>query len=262
MMMGSHLQHTWILSNFNFDGSIWERLRRSDAEKFHHPMMIRLSQRCLRAILRPRQPQSCFSTLIHRPVPSPLLRTPAPLSLRQLSRSPLLQRTFRRTQSTKPVKPESNPEDPSLPVTARLRALFKKYRLPALVVYLGLSVLDFGVAFLFVRALGTERIGHYEKVILRKVEDTFGIKGKGTPPQHLEQKEGASIWTEIALAYTIHKTAFALVRIPLTVAVTPPLVRWFVRNGYGQVLAQVPALGRLFKSHAAKPFESRKVGLK
>ena len=137
-------------------------------------------------------------------------------------------------------------------MTQRLRILFKKYRWPALGVYLGLGALDFGVAFVGVKSFGTEAIGRYEKVILEKVEEKTGWKTKGTP-EHYKVKHGetASIWAEIALAYTIHKTLFALIRVPLTVAITPALVRYYQRRGYGAVLAQLPVVGRFFKSSPA-----------
>jgi len=116
----------------------------------------------------------------------------------------------------------------------------------------GLGAVDFGVAFIAVRAFGTERIGRYEKIILQKIEDTVGWKTKGTPPEYMMVEEGkenaASIWTEIALAYTIHKTLFALIRVPVTVAITPALVKWYQRKGYGALLAQIPAIGRFFQS--------------
>lgn len=149
----------------------------------------------------------------------------------------------------------SSERDFKLPVTQRLKILFKKYRWPALAIYFGLSVVDFGIAFIGVRAFGTENIGRYEKIILKKVEDTTGWKTKGTPPQHIENPS-ASIWTEIALAYTIHKTLFALIRIPVTVAITPAVVKWFTRKGYGAVLAQRPVVRRLVESSSA--FGARK----
>lgn len=146
-----------------------------------------------------------------------------------------------------PISSSPTVEDPKLPVGQRLKILFRKYRWPSLAVYLGLSVVDFGISFLAVRAFGTERIGQYEKVILQKLEDTIGWKTKGTPPTMTEDNEGPSIWTELALAYTIHKTLFALIRVPLTVAITPPLVKWYHKEGIANILAQLPAVGRLFK---------------
>jgi hypothetical protein len=223
--------------------------------------MIRLAQRCIRPPISPRTIHS-FSTF--RPQAANILRKQLINPPRHAIRPP---RRFY-TVDAKPsesLKQPSSPsillsvEDPKLPVTQRLKILFKKYRWPALAIYFGLSVLDFGIAFIAVRAFGTERIGRYEKIILQKVEDTFGWKRKGTPPEYMvEGKETASIWTEIALAYTIHKTLFALIRIPVTVAITPALVKWYQRSGYGAVLAQIPAIGRFFQSTPAAVAVTRK----
>ena len=210
--------------------------------------MLRLPQRCIRLPIIPRVFQQ-FSTL--RRIPNTLLRRPLTPSRHVASPRRVYAVEAKPAEPIKPSSPTPNPEDTKLPITQRLKILFKKYRWPALTVYLGLGVLDFAVAFVVVRAFGTERIGRYEKIILKKVEDTFGWKSKGTPSQHLEvgAKETASIWTEIALAYTIHKTLFALTRVPLTVAITPSLVRWYHRRGYGAVLAQIPVIGRVFQGN-------------
>jgi hypothetical protein len=153
----------------------------------------------------------------------------------------------------RPAAPEiAAEEDTKLPVSQRLKILFKKYRWPAAGIYVGLGVLDFGVAFVGVKAFGTETIGRYEKVILEKLEEKTGWKTKGTPEhQKLKEGEAASIWTEIALAYTIHKTLFALIRVPLVVAITPAIVKWYQRRGIGAVLVQVPLVGRFFKNSPA-----------
>jgi len=217
-------------------------------------VMLRLPQRHIRLSLVPRVSKQ-FSTLrtSHQILPRrPLL----PSRQFAFPRRPYAveAKPSKPTNSLSPTLPSSSSaavEETKLPVTQRLKVLFKKYRWPALTVYLGLGALDFGVAFAAVRAFGTERIGRYEKIILEKVEEKTGWKWKGTPKEHLESKaENASIWTEIALAYTIHKTLFALVRVPLTVAITPSLVKWFARKGYGALLAQVPAIGRLFQNSA------------
>lgn len=46
----------------------------------------------------------------------------------------------------------------------------------------------------------------------------------------MNRREDASIWTQLALAYAIHKS-FIFVRVPLTVAVTPRVVK--VLRGWG-----------------------------
>ena len=104
--------------------------------------------------------------------------------------------------------------------------------------------------------LGTDRIGHYEEVVLeafwkvvqvpfpnlgqkRKAEE--GMSGHGsddatTREGHLgwsgEVAEAektnagaeASIWTQLVLAYAIHKS-FIFIRVPLTAAITPKVVK-------------------------------------
>jgi N-terminal acetyltransferase 2 len=209
--------------------------------------MLRLAQRCIRPQIRPDTIKS-FSTV--RPNRSNLLastfvRPPRTARFRRIYAT-----DAKPAQSVKPPSTGPAVDDAKLPVSQRLKILFKKYRWPALTVYLGLGALDFAIAFIGVRAIGTERVARYEKIILKKIEDTVGWKRQGTPSQHLSNLDKPSIWTEIALAYTIHKTLFALIRVPLTVAITPSLVKWYHRKGYAAVLAQLPAVGRFFQNNA------------
>ena len=213
--------------------------------------MLRLAQRCIRPPIRSGTVKYFSAVRPTRPNlrPSPFFRPPQTARPRRL-----ISTDGKPSEPLKQSSPAPAVDEAKLPVTQRLKILFKKYRWPALTIYFGLSALDFAVAFVGVRALGTERIGRYEKIILKKLEDTIGWKSAGTPSKHmdnLEKPEAPSIWTEIALAYTIHKTLFALIRVPLTVAITPTLVKWFHRKGYGALLAQLPAVGRLFQSNAA-----------
>jgi len=214
--------------------------------------MLRVLQRCIRTVSRLSPPRT-FSTLRSSRLSPPRLRPLAPnRPLNQAQRRPNSINAKPSDALQKPGARIATEEDAKLPVTQRLRILFKKYRWPALGVYVGLGALDFGVAFVGVKSFGTEAIGRYEKIILERVEEKTGWKTKGTPEQYkVKQGETASIWTEIALAYTIHKTLFALIRVPLTVAITPALVRSYQRRGYGTALAQLPVVGRFFKSSPA-----------
>jgi hypothetical protein len=214
--------------------------------------MLRLASRCVRHS-NPAKTIKYFSSLRPNALNVPRKSFPRPLHVIKPRRLISVEAKTAADSLNKGPSPSiSAEEDVKVPITQRLKILFKKYRWPALTVYLGLGVLDFGIAFLAVQAFGTENIGRYEKIILKKVEDTIGWKTKGTPPQHLQEgKQTASIWTELALAYTIHKTLFALIRVPVTVAITPPLVKWYAKKGYGAVLAQLPAVGRLFQNSPA-----------
>lgn len=113
--------------------------------------------------------------------------TGAALHTRRISlhNSPFLQLLFRhpkrtparhlfcqRSYSTKPSispPPHLKPPEPSLSLSQRFRKLSREYGWSALGVYLALSALDFPFCFLAVRWLGTDRIGHWEHVILEWV---------------------------------------------------------------------------------------------
>ncbi|EKV05279.1 Peptide alpha-N-acetyltransferase Nat2, putative [Penicillium digitatum] len=121
-------------------------------------------------------------------------------------------------------------------LSQRLKKLSREYGWAALGVYLGLSALDFPFCFAAVRLLGVERIGYYEHAVIGFVKDklktlwpqTKGSEaedGQGQLAQAEERnQEEASIWTQLVFAYAIHKS-FIFIRVPLTAAVTPKVVK-------------------------------------
>lgn len=75
----------------------------------------------------------------------------------------------KRLLSTKPpLDPAPNVQlpKPSLSLTQRMRKLSREYGWSALGVYLLLTALDFPFCFLAVRWLGTDRIGHFEHIVV------------------------------------------------------------------------------------------------
>ncbi|KAL1872171.1 DUF1279 superfamily [Paecilomyces lecythidis] len=164
-------------------------------------------------------------------------------------------RAPRRGYSTNTKKPEEEPHS----LSQRLKKLSREYGWSALGVYLLLSALDFPFCFAAVRLLGVDRIGHWEHVILETVKSTvksvspFGAGEKKeqedaeaaavkeatdatidhgvTEAEKRNAEEGASIWTQLALAYAIHKS-FIFLRVPLTAAVTPKVVKTLRRWGW------------------------------
>ncbi|GLI80153.1 DUF1279 super [Penicillium ochrochloron] len=132
-------------------------------------------------------------------------------------------------------------------LSQRLRTLSREYGWAALGVYLGLSALDFPVCFVAVRLLGVERIGHWEHVVVSSVKDVFKsvwpqaesgsvpAEGDGALVKAEQEEEGsmeeASIWTQLALAYAVHKSLI-FIRVPLTAAVTPKIVKVLRRWGW------------------------------
>ena len=114
-----------------------------------------------------------FSTTLRRVCPQ------RPSSLQQSPLLQLLSKTVRqkpikhfhskRLNSTKPSPnptPNLGSPEPSLSLSQRLRKLGREYGWSALGVYLALTALDFPFCFLAVRWLGTDRIGHWEHVIM------------------------------------------------------------------------------------------------
>ena len=137
--------------------------------------MVKMRQLLRRAalpnVLRPSKPPF-----------SPRLRTNASYCSPPLQQSHLLQllsRNARRTSvrhlfqkrlnSNKPPynpTPDLNSPEPSLSLSQRLKKLSREYGWSALGVYLLLTALDFPFCFLAVRWLGTDRIGHWEHVLV------------------------------------------------------------------------------------------------
>ncbi|KAF3405003.1 hypothetical protein DPV78_001872 [Talaromyces pinophilus] len=121
----------------------------------------------------------------------------------------------------------------------RMKTLSREYGWSALGVYLALSALDFPFCFAAVRLFGVERIGYYEHVIVEEAKKLFysvvpieratiegetDAAGGGAEAGEKLTDEGASIWTQLAIAYAVHKS-FIFFRVPLTAAVTPKVVK-------------------------------------
>lgn len=155
-------------------------------------------------------------------------------------------------------------------LSQRLRKLSREYGWAAVGVYFGLSAFDFPFCFAAVRLLGVDRIGHFEHVVVQTFKDALHTvwpqKEPTTPgqgPDEAADKQGRlaqaesrnqeeasassqlphsrsalnshiidlGIWTQLALAYAIHKS-FIFIRVPLTAAVTPKVVKTLRRWGW------------------------------
>ncbi|KAL7780999.1 hypothetical protein V8C43DRAFT_247483 [Trichoderma afarasin] len=149
-----------------------------------------------------------------------------------------------------------------LSLSGRFKKLSREYGWSAVGVYFALSVLDFPFCFLLVRVVGTERIGQVEHYVVSAVSkfipesvrtrwnewreslkseekqhlgsndisDKVEMAGWGVEKAQQRNKEEASLATQLALAYAIHKS-FIFLRVPLTAAVTPKVVK--VLRGWG-----------------------------
>ncbi|KAL9063351.1 MAG: hypothetical protein Q9157_008286 [Trypethelium eluteriae] len=148
--------------------------------------------------------------------------------------------------------------------------LGREYGWSAMGIYFALSALDFPFCFLAVRLLGTERIGHWEHVAVegfwKILEVPFPnireskVNAEETGPEGeaivresvgwgVEEAEAenrsdrASIWTQLALAYAIHKS-FIFIRLPFTVAITPKVVKTLRGWGWDIGKRKAKAVGK------------------
>lgn len=118
-----------------------------------------------------------------------------------------------------------------------LKALMKEYGYSALGVYLVLSALDLPLCYALVHTAGREKIEYYENKVkqyfgygksdeeLKKVQEITRIDEEHNPEESLSGLFPWFSWTEFAIAYGIHKSVFIFVRVPLTAALTPSIVK-------------------------------------
>jgi hypothetical protein len=131
-------------------------------------------QRAFQQLLQTRARPSSFR-LLHQSSQQPFRTRPKHFSTsrafhqRPRTSSSPFSRLFRRFQST---ASDSGPTE-KLSLGQRLKRLSKDYGWSALGVYLALTALDLPFCFLAVRSLGTDRIGHWEHVIVTWIKDTI-----------------------------------------------------------------------------------------
>lgn len=104
----------------------------------------------------------------------------------------------KRFQSTKPPTHPLNHSSPesSLSLTQRMRKLSREYGWSALAVYLLLSALDFPLCFIAVRWLGTDRIGHWEHIVLKAFWEVVPYPFPSRPAVQIEGLDGSTTETE------------------------------------------------------------------
>lgn len=162
------------------------------------------------------------------------------------------------------LPPSSTPpkSDPAADktLTGRIRHLSRQYGWAAVAVYLVISLVDFGLCFAAVHQLGADRIGEYETALLDTIENWTGYHKETTEVENVmndevlsstsssssspqgtmvntgggpvHKRKAASLWTEAAIAYGLHKAVLIFVRVPVTVAITPPIVKALAKRGW------------------------------
>ncbi|EED23649.1 peptide alpha-N-acetyltransferase Nat2, putative [Talaromyces stipitatus ATCC 10500] len=173
-----------------------------------------------------------FSQLSRRTVQSrPAIHARKPINRQFPSQQQPRQKRFSSSTST---NSEAQQKQHAQSFSQRMKNLSREYGWSAVGVYFALSALDFPFCFAAVRLFGVERIGHYEHVVVEEAKILFysvmpfersTIEGEpDAAPKEKITDEGASIWTQLAIAYAVHKS-FIFFRVPLTAAVTPKVVK-------------------------------------
>lgn len=165
-------------------------------------------------------------------------------------------------------------QESTAPKKTGIKLLMSKYGYSALGVYIAISFIDLPLSFLLVHSMGQDRIVELENTVkgvfgfstdledspivasLEKSEGSHIEMGKDghvvttmeavAAPKE-EEKEGwrayisPTLLTEFGIAYALHKSLI-FVRVPLTAAITPTIVKTLQRWGF-KIGKKVAAVG-------------------
>ncbi|KAI7869292.1 hypothetical protein BDF14DRAFT_1783224 [Spinellus fusiger] len=127
----------------------------------------------------------------------------------------------------------------------KLKELAQKYGAAGVIVYLGIGMIDLGAVLLAIEFAGLDKVKQVEASamdILNSAKTYVGLPVKETPPEaknieetpQSEEEERPSFTSIFLLAYTIHKTLFLPVRLTVTAAITPAVVRKLHQLGWAK----------------------------
>lgn len=129
------------------------------------------------------------------------------------------------------------------PKPSKLRELTQKYGAVGVIVYLGVGVVDLGATFGIIQLAGLDKVKSLEKGVLDVVYSTgakFGITKKPTLDNDsdvvLNEDDSPSFASVFILAYGIHKTLLLPIRLGVTAAITPAIVRKLHQLGWARYL--------------------------
>lgn len=129
------------------------------------------------------------------------------------------------------------------PKQSKLRELAQKYGFIGVIVYLGVGAVDLGVTFGILQLVGLDKVKAVEKGVLDVVYSTgekFGITKKPTEEKTADvvvNEDGTPSFASVfILAYGIHKTLLLPIRLGITAAITPAIVRKLHQLGWSRYL--------------------------
>lgn len=134
-------------------------------------------------------------------------------------------------------------KDKAAPKVGKLKELAQKYGAASVLVYLGIGMVDLGIAFAGIQWVGQDQVKRLEDDVMKTVNKWLNRTPAPQEPQQqqqqledsnkqLESKEQPSLASVFLLAYGIHKTLFLPLRVTVTAAVTPAFVRKIHQLGW------------------------------
>lgn len=179
-----------------------------------------------------------FRTLVPR-ISRPLLPVTASRILTRplrISPSRPIHSTSARSSSSR--SPDAK-ESPTSTLSQRLKELVKAYGWYAVGVYAAVSAADFAVAFVGVNLLGADYVASVAASAKTWLYDLVYSRPPEPGRDEIEEVSKIvvtggqeSLYAILLLAFTVHKTLFLPVRIGVTAAFTPRLVKWLRTKGW------------------------------
>ncbi|KAG8698675.1 hypothetical protein FRC09_007095 [Ceratobasidium sp. 395] len=151
---------------------------------------------------------------------------------------PLIRLTSRSFSGTSPRRDASPITSENQSFSARLKYLIRTYGWHALGVYLVIGAFDFAFAFGLIQFVGAAHVARFTasaKAYLADYIPEMPWSRAESPEDVGRDRIGAadgSLYAMIILAWTVHKTLFLPLRVGVTAAVTPKLVRWLQQKGW------------------------------
>jgi N-terminal acetyltransferase 2 len=140
---------------------------------------------------------------------------------------------------------ESDALPPNASLSQRLKHLIKSHGWYALGMYFAIGTIDFCLAFALINLLGAEYVSGAVTSVKAAVGEYIGHPSSSPVEHSTERVDHAAadatlangngyegIYAMLLLAYTVHKTLFLPLRVGLTAALTPKLVRWLQARGW------------------------------
>lgn len=173
------------------------------------------------------------------------------------------------------LRTSSMPPPPPPPRVPHVRSVFYQYGYSGIVVYFIISTLDLAILFGLVHNYGEKRVIEVENSVkeyfgigktstnnhdkyggkIDDIEEDIGLSKKKQTSNDINSKDHeldrnkTTLLTEFGIAYTLHRSLF-FVRIPLTLAITPVIVKILQRRGYN--IGKTTKVGSEFGTSATK----------